>query len=290
MFQKDLLKGYRILVTGGGTGLGKAMSKKFLELGAELFICGRRGIVLEAACQELEEKTGGKISPFVCDIRVPQAIDEMLEEIWLSGPLNGLVNNAAGNFISKSEDLSPRGFDAISNIVMSGTFYVTRACGARWIANGDNASIISILANYIWTGSAYLTPSAMAKAGVSAMTQSLAVEWGGRGIRLNAIAPGPFPTKGAWDRLMPNANLSDKYTRTVPMGRTGEHSELANLATFLLSDECKFLNGAIIPVDGGQWLNGGGTFSWLEDLNDDDWKTIRAQIKQSNDKDKTERS
>ena len=180
MFQKDLLKGYRILVTGGGTGLGKAMSKKFLELGAELFICGRRGIVLDAACQELEEKTGGKISPFVCDIRVPQAIDEMLEKIWLSGPLNGLVNNAAGNFISKSEDLSPRGFDAISNIVMSGTFYVTRACGARWIANGDNASIISILANYIWTGSAYLTPSAMAKAGVSAMTQSLAVEWGGR--------------------------------------------------------------------------------------------------------------
>ncbi len=290
MFQKNLLKGRRILITGGGTGLGKAMSERVLELGATVYICGRRGTILEATSQELTEKTGGTIHPLVCDIRFPEAIEEMLDEIWLSGPLDSLINNAAGNFISKSEDLSARGFDAISSIVMNGTFYVTRSCGARWISNGDSGNIVSILATYIWTGSAYLTPSAMAKAGVSAMTQSLAVEWGNRGIRLNAIAPGPFPTKGAWDRLMPNTDLSDKYTNTVPMGRTGRHSELSNLAAFLLADGCNFINGAIIPIDGGQWLNSGGTFSWLKELDNEEWQTIREQIRQSNKEDKVGRS
>ena len=192
MFKTGLFKGKRILVTGDGTGLGKAMSERFLELRAELFICGRRGNVLDETARELTDKTGGKISTFVCDIRVPQTIEEMLDKIWSNGSLNGLVNNAAGNSISKSDNLSPRGFDAISNIVMNGTFYVTRACVARWI-----------------------------KAGVAAMTQSLALEWGNRGIRLNAIAPGPFATKGAWDRLMPNENLARNYTGTVPMGALG---------------------------------------------------------------------
>ena len=173
---------------------------------------------------------------------------------------------------------------------MNGTFYVTRPCGARWIKAGDAASVVSILATYIWTGPAYLTPSAMAKAGVSAMTQSLALEWGNRGIRLNAIAPGPFSTKGAWDRLMPNENLARNYTGTVPMGRTGEHSELANLATFLLADQCAYINGAVIPIDGGQWLNGSGTFSWLSELSNEEWVAISNQIKSSNEQDKTERS
>ena len=172
-----------------------------------------------------------------------------------------MVNNAAGNSISKSENLTPRGFDAISNIVMNGTFYVTRACGARWI-----------------------------KAGVAAMTQSLALEWGNRGIRLNAIAPGPFSTKGAWNRLMPNENLARNYTGTVPMGRTGEHSELANLAMFLLADQCAYINGAVIPIDGGQWLNGGSTFSWVSELSNEDWVAVSNQIKSSNEQDKTERS
>ena len=185
----------------------------------------------------------------------------MLDKIWSNESLNGLVNNAAGNSISKNDNLSPRGFDAISNIVMNGTFYVTRPCGAHWI-----------------------------KVGVAAMTQSLALEWGNRGIRLHVIAPGPFPTKGAWDRLMPNENLARNYTGTVPMGRTGEHSELANLATFLLADQCAYINGAVIPIDGGQWLNGGGTFSWLSELSNEDWVAVSNQIKSSNEQDKTERS
>lgn len=176
MFKTGLCKGRRILVTGVDTRLGKATSERFLKLGAKLFICGRRGNVLDETARELTNKTGGKISNFVCDIRVPEAIEEMLDEIWLDGSLNGLVNNAAGTFIPKSENLNPRGFDAISNIVVNGTFYVIRACGSRWIEAGDAASVVSILATYIWTRSAYLTPSAMVKAAISAMTQSLAVE------------------------------------------------------------------------------------------------------------------
>ncbi len=290
MFQSDLLKGKRILVTGGGTGLGRAMADRFLELGAELFICGRRKSVLEQTADELMSARGGAVSTWPVDIRVAEAVDEMVGEIWQGGPLDGLVNNAAGNFISRTEDLSPRGFDAIANIVLHGTFYVTHACGRRWLAEGLPGSVISIVVTWVWTGSAYTVPSAMSKAGVAAMTQSLAVEWGGRGIRVNAIAPGPFPTKGAWDRLMPTDKLSNDYTESVPMGRPGEHGELANLASFLMADQCRYINGAIIPIDGAQWLNGAGTFARLRELSDQDWTNIRDTIKSANAKDKALRS
>ena len=290
MFQTDLLKGKRILVTGGGTGLGRAMADRFLELGAELFICGRRKSVLERTADELMAARGGAGAAWPGDIRVAEAVDEMVGEIWQGGPLDGLVNNAAGNFISRTEDLSPRGFDAIANIVLHGTFYVTHACGRRWLAEGHPASVVSIVVTWVWTGSAYTVPSAMSKAGVAAMTQSLAVEWGGRGIRVNAIAPGPFPTKGAWDRLMPTDKLASDYTESVPMGRPGENDELANLASFLMADQCRYINGAIIPIDGAQWLNGAGTFARLRELSDQDWTNIRDAIKSANAKDKALRS
>ena len=286
MFQSDLLAGKRILVTGGGTGLGKAMSERFLELGAEVIIGGRRKGVLEETAAQLQAKTGGRILPLVMDIRVAQAVEEAIDEIWAGGPLDALVNNAAGNFISRTEDLSARAFDAIANIVLHGTFYVTAACGRRWLAEGHKGSVLSILTTWIRTGSPYVVPSAMSKAGVAAMTRSLAVEWGRRGIRLNAIAPGPFPTEGAWARLSPTPELAARSLDQIPMGRVGEHSELANLAVFLLADQCAYINGEIIAIDGGQWLNGAGTFGRLSALSDTDWENIRGMIKKTTAKDK----
>ncbi len=286
MFQSDLLAGKRILVTGGGTGLGKAMSERFLELGAEVIIGGRRKGVLEETAAKLQAKTGGRILPLVMDIRVAQAVEEAIDEIWAGGPLDALVNNAAGNFISRTEDLSARAFDAIANIVLHGTFYVTAACGRRWLAEGHKGSVLSILTTWIRTGSPYVVPSAMSKAGVAAMTRSLAVEWGRRGIRLNAIAPGPFPTEGAWARLSPTPELAARSLDQIPMGRVGEHSELANLAVFLLADQCAYINGEIIAIDGGQWLNGAGTFGRLSALSDTDWENIRGMIKKTTAKDK----
>jgi len=290
MFQKDLLQGKRILVTGGGTGLGKSMSHRFLELGAEVAICGRRKAVLEETAAELMQQTGGKVTTHPVDIRVAQAVDDMVEEIWRGGPLDALVNNAAGNFISRTEDLSPRGFDAITNIVLHGTFYVTQACGKRWLDGGHKGNVISIITTWVRTGSPYVVPSAMAKSGVAAMTKSLAVEWGPRGIRLNAIAPGPFPTEGAWARLSPDPKSTERDMDTIPMRRVGEHSELANLATFLLADQCSYISGEIIAIDGAQWLNNAGGFSRLQKLGDEDWERIRSAIKQTNEKDKSKRS
>lgn len=289
MFRDDLLKGKRILVSGGGTGLGKSMSERFLELGAEVAICGRRKSVLDEAAKELADKTGGRITTHQIDIRVAEAVDEMVEELFAAGPLDALVNNAAGNFISRTEDLSPRGFDAIANIVLHGTFYMTNACGRRWIALGRPASVLSIVTTWVWTGSPYVVPSAMSKAGVAAMTKSLAVEWGGRGIRLNAVAPGPFPTEGAWARLSPNPEVTERDVETIPMGRVGEHIELANLAAFLLADESAYINGEVIAIDGGQWLNGAGTFARLRSLSDGDWEEIRSRIRATNAKDKAKR-
>jgi NAD(P)-dependent dehydrogenase (short-subunit alcohol dehydrogenase family) len=289
MFQTDLLAGKRVLVTGGGSGLGRAMAERALELGAELFICGRRGSVLDDAAAEMTERHGGSVHTHSVDIRNAQAIDEMVEEIWRSGPLHGLINNAAGNFISRSEDLSPRGFDAIANIVLHGTFYVTQACGKRWIAADAPASVISIVATWVWTGSPFVVPSAMSKAGVAAMTRSLAVEWGKHGIRLNAIAPGPFPTEGAWSRLMPGSLDARDYEKSVPLGRVGEHAELANLAAFLLADQCAYISGAVIPIDGGQYLDGAGGFGRLHALSDEDWHEVGAQIRAANDADKRQR-
>ncbi len=293
MFKDDLLKGKRILVTGGGTGLGKTMTRGFLQVGAEVIICGRRKTVLDDTAEELMKETGGKVSTFQIDIRNAEAIDEMMEEVWRDGPLDSLVNNAAGNFLSRTEDLSSRAFDAIANIVFHGTFYMTNACGKRWIAGGNKGNVLSIVTTWVWNGSAYVVPSAMSKAGVTAMTQGLAVEWGPKGIRLNAIAPGPFPTEGAWARLRPTGSYGDKLpgkgTDQIPLRRDGKHSELANLATFMMADECSYINGEVIAIDGGQWLNSAGNYGQLDQLTDDDWIGIRDQIKSANAQDKLQR-
>ena len=295
MFQKDLLKGKRILITGGGTGLGKEMSRYLLKYGAEVIICGRRVEILDNTAKELMEETGGVVKYYGLDIRGAQDVDNVIEEIFQDAPLDGLINNAAGNFISRTEDLSHRGFDAIAGIVFHGTFYVTHSVGKRWLEKGIPGSIISILATWVWTGSAYVTPSTMSKTAVHGMTKSLAVEWGSRGIRVNAIAPGPFPTEGAWARLSPqtddNNNLGEegKSLQGNPMGRVGEMEELGNLATFLMSDGCDYLTGQTIAIDGGQYLTG-GTFSHLSSLTEENWDTIKGSIKATNEKDKAKRS
>ena len=279
MFQADLLKGKRILITGGGTGLGKSMGLRFLELGADLVICGRRTEVLEATTRELGASFPGRIAWQGCDIRDAGAVDAMLEAIWRERPLDGLVNNAAGNFIAKSETLSPRAVDAVLGIVLHGAAYCTLGCGKRWVAEGRKAAVLSIVTTYAWTGSGYVLPSAMAKAGVLAMTRSLAVEWGPKGVRLNAIAPGPFPTKGAWERLVPRPELATQLETRNPLGRPGEHLELANLASFLMADGSGYINGDCITIDGGEWLKGAGQFNMMGELTDADWAEIRAGMK-----------
>jgi len=288
MFKENLLKGKRILVTGGGTGLGKEMSSHFAQHGAEIFICGRRENVLEETAKELKDKYNATVHFSTLDIRDSKDVDSYIQSIFDTGPLDGLVNNAAGNFISPTKDLSPKGFDAIANIVFHGTFYVTHAVGKRWIDANHKGSIISILATWVWTGSPYVVPSAMSKTGLHAMTQSLSAEWGKYGIKVNAIAPGPFPTKGAWDRLNPNG-ADDESLGSTPLGRLGEMNELQNLATFLMADGCDFLTGQTIAIDGAQYLTGGGTFSGLDKLTDDDWANIRNMIRSTNNKDKADR-
>ena len=289
MFKKDLLKNKRILVTGGGTGLGKEMASHYAEHGAELYICGRRLNVLEETAKELKEKFNAKVHFETLDIRASKDVDDYIERIFEEGPLDGLVNNAAGNFISPTKDLSHKGFDAIANIVFHGTFYITHSVGRRWIESGHKGSIISILTTWVWTGSPYVVPSAMAKSGLNAMTQSLAAEWGKYNIKVNAIAPGPFPTKGAWDRLNPGGN-DEGSMGSVPLGRVGEMVELQNLATFLMADGCDYLTGQTIGIDGAQYLTGGGTFSALDKLSDDDWEQMRTMIRSSNNKDKADRA
>ena len=292
MFRNDLFEGKRFLVTGGGTGLGKIMLERFVELGADCVICGRRGAVLEETAQEIMARyPGRKVDTFAVDIRVATAVEEMVGEIWAGGPLDGLVNNAAGNFISQTKDLSPRAFDAIANIVLHGTFYMTNACGKRWIAERRKASVISILTTWVWTGSPFVVPSAMSKAGVAVMTQSLAVEWARHGIRLNAIAPGPFPTEGAWARLNPMKDSDDdRYKLRNPMGRVGRPSELANMAAFLMSDEVEYINGEVIAIDGGMGIMGNGTFSNMMSYSEDDWRRIREQIQSTNAADRAKRT
>ncbi|QMW22650.1 SDR family oxidoreductase [Sandaracinobacteroides saxicola] len=294
MFKPDLLSGHKILVTGGGTGLGKSMSEAYAAHGAEVVIWGRRGAVLEETAAEIREKTGGTVSDMAVDIRNAGAIDEAMQAIFDAGPLTGLVNNAAGNFISRTEDLSANAFNAIASIVAHGTFNTTVAAGKRWIAGGHKGNIISIVTTWVWTGGPFTVPSAMSKAGINAMTQSLAVEWGPKGIRANAIAPGPFPTKGAWERLMP-APLAAKTgagtgAGSIPLRRMGEHQELANLALFLMSDQCEYLTGACIPIDGGQWLASGGNFHALTNLDGGDWDMINAAIRSTNAADRAQRT
>ena len=292
MFKPGLMKGQRILITGGGTGLGKEMAEGCLILGAEVYICGRRGGVLDETARELMDAHGGKVTGIACDIRVPEAIHEMIDQIWSDGgALTGLVNNAAGNFISRTEDLSPRAFDAIANIVFRGSFFVTLDCGKRWIAEGKKASVISILTTWVWSGGPFTVPSAMSKAGLNVMTQSLAVEWGPKGIRFNAIAPGPFPTEGAWARLSPGQSTdSSRSMAGNPMGRVGEMRELANLAVYLLHPLSAYVNGQTIAIDGGAWNAGGGGFTGLRDWGDTEWEAARNMIRGANEQDRAKRT
>jgi NAD(P)-dependent dehydrogenase (short-subunit alcohol dehydrogenase family) len=272
------------------------MAEKYLSLGADLFIVGRRAAILEETAKELMGDHGGSVVPLPCDIKDAQSIEDLMDDTWSAGPLTGLVNNAAGNFISQTHKLSPCAFNSIADIVMRGTFYVTNAAGRRWIEGGDKGTIISILTTWVWNGSAHAVPSAMSKTAVAAMTRSLAVEWGKYGIRINAIAPGAFPSKGAGDRLMPqgtdagkaSADAGSGYTAN-PMGRVGQHEEHNNLGVFLMADGCDYLNGEIIGPYGGGWLANGGNFSGLTALEDEQWDAIRNQIKSTNEKDKAQR-
>ena len=292
MFRDGLMEGQNILVTGGGTGLGKEMAEGFLRLGAKVHICGRR----QAKCQEtadaLMETHGGSVIAHGCDIRDPDSIKAMVDAIWSdSGALTGVVNNAAGNFISRTEDLSVNGFNAISDIVFRGTFYVTLDVGKRLIAENKSASFLSILTTWIWNGSAFTVPSAMSKAGVHIMTQSLAVEWGRYGLRFNAIAPGLFPTKGMNARLAPGGRGDNEASNSNPMGRHGEMHELVNLATFLMGPGAEWVNGQTIAIDGaGYQANSGNFYQGLAHLGDAEWEQMRAMIKGTNEKDKAERT
>jgi NAD(P)-dependent dehydrogenase (short-subunit alcohol dehydrogenase family) len=290
MFSDRLLQGRRILVTGGGTGLGKGMAEMFLALGADVFICGRRKSVCEATAAELTGKHGGKVTAYGVDIRDPAAVDAMVADIFVSGPLTDLINNAAGNFISRTEDLSTRGFDAIANIVMHGTFYVTHAVGRRWIAGGRRGNVVSIVVTWIYNGSPYVVPSAMSKSAIHTMTMSLATEWAGHGIRLNAIAPGVIPTEGASKRLSPGETPGERTARINPMGRVGRVEELANLATFLISDGCEWLTGQTITLDGGQSHATGASFYELREWTDAQWQAARESIKAQNEKDRAQRA
>ena len=275
MFVSDLLKGKKILITGGGTGLGKSMAARFLGLGAEVVIVGRREEVLKEAADELAKL--GLISWRQLDIRDPEKCEAVVDAIWKERPVDILVNNAAGNFLARYEDLSHRAVDAVIGIVLHGSAYMTLACGKRWIAEGRAGNVLSIVTTYAWTGSAYVVPSAMGKAGVLAMTRSLAVEWGPKKIRLNAIAPGPFPTEGAWTRLVPREDLAKAWETGNPLGRPGRHEELTNLATFLVSDQSSFINGEVVTIDGGEWLLGAGQFNFARMLTEEDWETIRPK-------------
>lgn len=282
MLRDDALKGKVIVVTGGGSGLGKAMTKYFLELGAQVAITSRDLEKLQTTATELETETGGKCLPLQCDVRHYEEVENMLQEVLKAfGKVDVLLNNAAGNFISPTERLSANAFDTVIDIVLKGTKNCTLAFGKHWIdSKQTSATILNIVTTYAWTGSAYVVPSATAKAGVLAMTRSLAVEWAKYGIRSNAIAPGPFPTKGAWDRLLPG-DLAEKFdmAKKVPLKRVGDHQELANLAAYLVSDFSAYINGDVITIDGGEWLKGAGQFNLLEAIPEELWDQLEMMIK-----------
>ncbi len=283
MMREDALKGKTIIVTGGGTGLGKSISRYLLELGANVTICSRRQAVIDETAKELMAATGGQMLAVQCDVRNPMEIENVLAEtIAKFGRVDGLLNNSAGNFISPTERLSYKAFDTIVDIVLRGTYYFTLAVGKYWIENKIKGTVLNISTTYATTGSGYVVPSAVAKGGALILVKSLAAEWGKYGIRLNAIAPGPFPTKGAWDRLFPEplASMMDPTSR-IPLKRVGEHGELANLAAFLLSDYSGYITGESITIDGGEVL-GAGEFNHLEIVTPEQWDMIGETIKQAN--------
>lgn len=279
MFRTDLLKGKRILVTGGGSGLGKSIARRYCELGAEVAICGRRTDVLEAAATEMRDATGASVSTHSCDIRDSAAVESMMAAIWEKAPLDVLVNNAAANFIARTDSLSPRAIDTILNIVLHGSFYCTLAAGKRWIDAGRKGTVLSVATTPSFTGSAFTAPSAAAKAGIVAMTRSLAVEWGPKGIRLNAVAPGLFPTPGAWERLYPEGSQVEDQRLSVPLRRYGEHTELANLFAYLASDESGYITGDLIVIDGGRWMQGvgGPSARAMQDWTEEQWQAMRKR-------------
>lgn len=276
MLQPGSLKNKTIIVTGGGTGLGRSMGKYFLELGANLVITSRKQNVIEKTASELSAETGGAVLAVPCDVRKYEEVEQVIRQAEdRFGAVNAVVNNAAGNFISPTERLSHRAFDIVVDIVLKGTYYTTLAAGKNWIEKKQSGTFLNIVTTYAWTGSGYVVPSACGKAGVLALTRSLAVEWAKHGIRSNAIAPGPFPTEGAWSRLLPG-DLVKKFdpARRVPLQRVGEHQELANLAAYLVSDFSSYVNGEVITIDGGEWLRNGGQFSHLEMIPQELWDQL----------------
>jgi NAD(P)-dependent dehydrogenase (short-subunit alcohol dehydrogenase family) len=278
MLKEGSLKGKNILITGGGTGLGRSMGEYFLELGANLVITSRKLDVLQETAKEMMATKGGEVLALSCDVRDIAQVESMWSEaVQRFGQIHVVLNNAAGNFISPTERLSVNAFNTVLDIVLKGTSQVTLTAGKYWIANKQPGVFLNIVTTYAWTGSGYVVPSAAAKAGVLALTRSLAVEWAKYGIRSNAIAPGPFPTEGAWSRLLPG-DLVKKFdpAKKVPVGRVGEHQELANLASYLVSDFSAYVNGEVITIDGGEWLKGAGEFNNLDMIPQEMWDMMEA--------------
>ncbi len=281
MLKENSLENKVILVTGGGSGLGKSMVKYFLELGANVVITSRREELLIEVAKEFNSKHNSEVFPIACDVRKIDEVENVINESYKKfGKIDCLVNNAAGNFISPTERLSTRAFDAVIDIVLKGTINFTLTLGKKWIKDKSDGNVLNIVTTYSWTGSGYVVPSACAKAGVLSMTRSLAVEWAKYKIRSNAIAPGPFPTKGAWERLLPG-DLKEKFdpSKKVPVGRVGEHQELSNLAAYLLSDYSSYINGEVITIDGAEWLKGAGQFNHLEMITNQMWDMFEMMRK-----------
>lgn len=282
MLRDGALEGRVVVITGGGTGLGRSMAQYCLRLGAKVCITSRKLDVLERSAKELEAETGGTVLPVACDVRVAADVDRLVQTVHERfGQVDALINNAAGNFISPTERLNSKAFETIIGIVLMGTVNCTLAFGKHWIAQGQrDKAVLNIVTTYAWTGSGYVVPSACAKAGVLALTRSLAVEWGKYGIRSNAVAPGPFPTKGAWSRLLPG-EMVEKFdmAKKVPLGRIGEHQELADLVAYLVSPYSGYINGEVVTIDGGEWLKGAGQFNMLEMIEPGMWDAIEQMVR-----------